>query len=308
MPFTLSHPAAVLPLLRAAGARGPLVASALVAGSMAPDVPFFAESLLPGVYGHGGLTHRWWAVPTLDVAVAGALVAGWHGLLRGPAVALLPERWAGGAEALTARRAGGARGLGDAGTAGATVRGAAWFAASAAIGAATHVGWDAFTHGDRLGTRLLPVLDRPVAGVPLYEALQYGSSALALVALGGWAARAVWAVEPVRPAVRLTPRARRAAVALLGAATAAGVLHRLSPLRRNLVPEVCFGAGAGLAVGAVGYAAVLAAARRLRGGRPDAPGEAPRGAAAKARQAGRAGRADQAGQARRVRQAERSSA
>ncbi|MFJ6623278.1 DUF4184 family protein [Kitasatospora sp. NPDC091335] len=263
MPFTLSHPAAVLPLLRAAGARGPLVASALVAGSMAPDVPFFAESLLPGVYGHGGLTHRWWAVPTLDVAIAGALVAGWHGLLRGPVVALLPERWAGGAEALTARRAGV--------TGGSAGSGAAWFAASAAIGAATHVGWDAFTHGDRLGVRLLPVLDRPVAGVPLYEALQYGSSALALAAMGGWAARAVRAVEPVRPAVRLAPRARWTAVAVLGAATAAGVAHRVAPLRRNLVPEVCFGAGAGLAVGAVGYAAVVAAARRLRGGRPAAP-------------------------------------
>ncbi|MFE4356827.1 DUF4184 family protein [Kitasatospora sp. NPDC056800] len=280
MPFTLSHPAAVLPLLRAAGARGPLVASALVAGSMAPDVPFFAESLLPGVYGQGGLTHRWWAVPTVDVAIAGALVAGWHGLLRGPLVALLPERWAGGAEALTVRRAGDAAGPADAGTVG----GAAWFAASAAIGAATHVGWDAFTHGGRLGVRLLPVLDRPVAGVPLYEALQYGSSALALAALGGWAARAVRAVEPVRPAVRLAPRARRAAVATLGAATAAGVLHRLAPLRRNLVPEVCFGAGAGLAVGAVGYAAVLAAARRLRGGRPDVLREEPRDVAAKVRQ------------------------
>ncbi|MFF2080722.1 DUF4184 family protein [Kitasatospora sp. NPDC058162] len=259
MPFTLSHPAAVLPLLRAAGRRGPLVASALVAGSMAPDVPFFAESLLPGVYRHGGLTHAWWAVPTLDVAIAGALVAGWHGLLRAPLVGLLPERWAGGAEALTVRPVGGAG-----------VRGAdaAWFLASAAVGAFTHVGWDAFTHGGRLGVRLLPVLDRTVAGVPVYEALQYGSSALALAAMGGWAARAVRAVEPVRPAVRLAPRTRRTATAVLAAATAAGVLHRLSPLRRNLVPEVCFGAGAGLAVGAVGYAAVVAAARRRRGGRP----------------------------------------
>ncbi|MFI2612192.1 DUF4184 family protein [Kitasatospora sp. NPDC018619] len=295
MPFTLSHPAAVLPLLRAAGARGPLVASALVAGSMAPDVPFFAESLLPGVYGHGGLTHRWWAVPTLDVAIAGALVGGWHGLLRAPVVALLPERWAGGAEALTARRSGGARGAAGAGTgaaapgraAGGTLAGAAWFAASAALGAATHVGWDAFTHGGRLGTRLLPVLDRPVVGVPLYEVVQYGSSALALALLGGWAARAVRAAQPVRPAVRLAPRARRAAVAVLGAATAAGVLHRLSPLRRNPVPEVCFGAGAGLAAGAVGYAVVLAAARRLRGGRPDARRETRRDAVATVRQAER---------------------
>ena len=35
MPFTGSHPAAVLPLLRTS-----LPASALVAGSLAPDVPF----------------------------------------------------------------------------------------------------------------------------------------------------------------------------------------------------------------------------------------------------------------------------
>ncbi|SOB80267.1 DUF4184 family protein [Streptomyces sp. 1331.2] len=299
MPFTLSHPAAVLPLLRRAGERGPLVASALVAGSMAPDVPFFAESLLPGVYGHGGLTHRWWAVPTLDVVIAGALVAGWHGLLRGPLVALLPERWSGGAEALTVRRAGSGGGTGAS---------VAWFAASAAIGAATHVGWDAFTHGGRLGVRLLPVLDREVAGVPLYESLQYGSSALALAAMGGWAARAVGAVEPVRPTVRLAPRTRRAAVAVLGAATAAGVLHRLSPLKRNLVPEVCFGAGAGLAVGAVGYAAVVAAARRLRGGRPGAGRNRNAGPGPSGGRAPKVGQDSGVGRASNVRQTERSSA
>ncbi|MEU6239217.1 DUF4184 family protein [Kitasatospora sp. NPDC047058] len=262
MPFTLSHPAAVLPLLRAAGARGPLVASALVAGSMAPDVPFFAESLLSGVYGQGGLTHRWWAVPTVDVALAGVLVAGWHGLLRGPLVALLPGRWAGAAEALTVRPAGGGAG---------GARAAAWFAASAAVGAATHVGWDAFTHEGRLGVRLLPVLERTVAGLPLYTVLQYGSSALALAALAGWAARAARAAEPVRPAVVLPVGLRRAVVAALGAATAAGVVHRLTPLRRNLIPEFCFGAGAGLTVGAVGYALAHAAAVRLgrrRGTRP----------------------------------------
>ncbi|WP_395293291.1 DUF4184 family protein [Kitasatospora hibisci] len=262
MPFTLSHPAAVLPLLRAAGRRGPLVASALVAGSMAPDVPFFAESLLPGVYEQGGLTHRWWAVPTVDVAIAGALVAGWHGLLRGPLVGLLPERWAGAAEALTARRPGGA-GAGRPGGGSGTGAAAAWFTASAAVGAATHVGWDAFTHEGRFGVALVPVLERKVAGLPLYTVLQYGTSALALAALAGWASRAAREVEPVRPAVALPSGVRRAAVAALGAATAAGVVHRLVPLRRNLIPEFCFGAGAGLAVGAAGYALVHAAAVRL---------------------------------------------
>ncbi|WP_327683148.1 DUF4184 family protein [Kitasatospora sp. NBC_00458] len=264
MPFTLSHPAAVLPLLRAAGERGPLVASALVAGSLAPDVPFFAESLLPGAYRQGRLTHRWWAVPTVDVAVAAALVAGWHGLVRGPLVALLPERWAGAAEALTVRR--GRRGPARGGTLrGVSPADAAWFAASAALGAASHVGWDAFTHEGRLGARLLPALERPVAGgPPLYTVLQYGTSAPALAAVAGYAVRAARVLEPVRPAVVLSDRARRCAVAGLAAATAAGVVHRLVPLRRRLIPEVCFGAGAGLTAGAVGYALVRAAGVGLR--------------------------------------------
>ncbi|MFE6751192.1 DUF4184 family protein [Kitasatospora purpeofusca] len=266
MPFTLSHPAAVLPLLRLAGERGPLVASALVAGSMAPDVPFFAESLLPGVYRYGGVTHRWWGVPTVDVALAAGLVAGWHGLVRGPLVALLPPPWSGAAEALTVRRAGRGRPTGA---------DLAWFAASAAVGAASHVGWDAFTHHDRAGVRLFPVLERPVAGgPPLCEVLQYGTSAPALAAVAGYAVRAARSVEPARPAVELSGRARRAGAAVLGAATAAGVVHRLVPLRRGLVGELCFGAGAGLAVGAVGWALARAAVTGVRGGADRAAGAA----------------------------------
>lgn len=48
MPFTLSHAAAVLPGIRRNGtARGPLFASALVAGSFAPDMTYFAASVRP---------------------------------------------------------------------------------------------------------------------------------------------------------------------------------------------------------------------------------------------------------------------
>ncbi|MGW4894893.1 DUF4184 family protein, partial [Kitasatospora sp. NPDC004240] len=67
---------------------------------------------------------------------------------------------------------------------------------------------------------------------------------------------------PVPSPLVLPSPARRAAGVALGAATAAGVVHRVRPLRRHLVPEVCFGAGAGLALGAVGYAAAV----RLWGG------------------------------------------
>ncbi|WP_371478003.1 DUF4184 family protein [Kitasatospora sp. NBC_00315] len=252
MPFTVSHAAAVLPLLDGVRARGPLVASALVAGSMAPDVPFFAASLLPGVYRLGGPTHRWWAVATVDVALAAGLVAAWHGLLRGPLVALLPPGAARAAEAASVRTGHGP-----------SARRAGWFAVSAALGAATHVGWDGFTHEGRCGVRLLPVLDRRVAGLPLYGVLQHGCSVAGLGWLTRYAVRAAGRLEPVRPSVELPRGWRPAVAALLGAATAAGAAQRLARRERNPVNELCFGAGAGLAAGAVGYAT----AARLRGRR-----------------------------------------
>ena len=56
MPFTASHAAAVLPLLRT-----PLPASALGIGGMAPDFPFF----LP--FGPGIRTHTAAAIVTRDL-------------------------------------------------------------------------------------------------------------------------------------------------------------------------------------------------------------------------------------------------
>ncbi|GAA0702093.1 hypothetical protein GCM10010193_66120 [Kitasatospora atroaurantiaca] len=243
MPFTLSHPAAVLPLLRGAAGRGPLIASALVAGAMAPDLPYFADSLLPGSYRHGAVTHRWWAVPTVDVAIAGGLVAAWHGWVRAPLLALLPGRWAAAAEAVTAPS-----GRGDGSP--------AWFAVSAAVGAATHVGWDSFTHEDRAGVRAFPVLNRPLAGVPLHTVLQYASSAVALGYVARYAVRVAAEADTARPpgTHRPHPAVRRAGVAAMAGATAAGAAHRLTRSDRERIAEFCFGGGAGLAVGAVAYA------------------------------------------------------
>lgn len=274
MPFTLSHPAAVLPLVPGGRARGPLVAAALVAGSLAPDVPFFADSLVHGAFRFGAVTHSLPGVATVDVAIAGALAAGWHRLLREPLVALLPGRWGDAADALTAP-AGRERGAADAG----------WFAVSAAAGAATHVVWDAFTHGGRWGVRLLPVLDRTVLGHPLYYGLQFGTSVLGLGVLAAYTARALRAAAPAGPArrMRLSGRTRAAVAAAVGAAAAAGVVARLArwedgPLGEasvfDLIPAVAFGGGAGAAAGLTGYAAlarVIFAAPR-RGNRTVRPG------------------------------------
>ncbi|MFD8599592.1 DUF4184 family protein [Kitasatospora sp. NPDC059646] len=219
MPFTLSHAAAALPVLRRARRRGALVAAGLVAGSMAPDVPFFAESVLPGAYRHGALTHRWWAAGTVDVAIGAGLVAGWYGMWRRPLAAAVPGAWTEVAPA-------GRPGAGE----------LALTAAALAAGAAGHLGWDAFTHHGRAGVRALPMLERRVAGVPLYTGLQYGSSLLGLAALARYAG-------PWRAADRRV-------AALLAAAVLAGAAERVRRGERGAVDEACFGGGAGLAVGA----------------------------------------------------------
>jgi hypothetical protein len=88
------------------------------------------------------------------------------------------------------------------------------------IGAATHVGWDAFTHEGRWGMRLLPWLDATaltIAGyaIPGYKVFQYGSTAVGLPLLAAMAV--AWlSRQPPAPLESLpsVPRAVRAAIVL----------------------------------------------------------------------------------------------
>ncbi|MER5365025.1 DUF4184 family protein [Streptomyces sp. NPDC002722] len=270
MPFTLSHAAAVLPGMRRDGtARGPLFASALVAGSFAPDMTYYADTAIPGAMEFGQVTHSVWGVFTVDVLITAAVVALWL-LLREPLVALLPAGWQGRVHAFVRGRRG-APGVREAGG----------FVVSAMTGAATHVVWDAFTHHDRWGVRLVPVLDGSVGGFPVFQLVQYGSSAVALAVLARFTASGLRATgaRPVPPSVPvLDRRGRWAAGALLGVCALLGIVHRCArwyayfghidtPL--DIIPTACFGAGAGLAVGLVLYGVWMRL--RTRRPRPAAP-------------------------------------
>ncbi|MFF2326022.1 MULTISPECIES: DUF4184 family protein [unclassified Streptomyces] len=273
MPFTLSHAAAVLPgMLRNGTARGPLFASALVAGSFAPDLTYYADTAIPGAMEFGQVTHSVWGVFTVDVLIT-AMAAGLWLLLREPLVALLPTAWQGRVHTFVRGRphppVRGAR----------KVRDGAWFALSAIIGATTHVVWDAFTHHDRWGVRWVPVLDGSAGGIPVFQWVQYGSSALALSVLAVFTASGLrrTGARPVPPSVPvLDRRGRWSAGALLGVCVLLGVAHRCArwyayvghidtPL--DIIPTICFGAGAGLAAGLVLYGAWV----RLRRPRAAAP-------------------------------------
>jgi hypothetical protein len=132
VPVTLAHPAAVLPL-RALG----LPLSALVIGSMAPDLPVFSRS-----WGFYDFTHSAAGVVTVDLAVTLLLLVLW-------------DRW--GRDALVDTSPALAR---DRLPRHARLSRRSWLLAplAAVVGSITHVVWDAFTHAGRWGVRMVPWL------------------------------------------------------------------------------------------------------------------------------------------------------
>ncbi|MER5782332.1 DUF4184 family protein [Streptomyces mobaraensis] len=216
LPFTLSHPAAVLPLL-----RRPFVPAALVAGAVAPDAPYF-----PAAVGISARSGQDWYGPLLNatethsfadglpvsLSFAVVLLAAYR-MLRAPITALLPP---------------GLRLPGPPPTAGlpAKARHGMWLLISALIGIASHLAWDSFTHGNGFLVMRLETLRAPaVGGLSVARVLQYTSTVLGLAALG----RHLWRRrDRLRPragtdaVTRLTPLTRWGVVILLGAAPMLG--------------------------------------------------------------------------------------
>ncbi|MFF0268842.1 DUF4184 family protein [Kribbella sp. NPDC004536] len=162
MPFTLAHPAAVLPLV-----RRPFVASALVAGAVAPDL-LYVDVLyrLATRYINGNftltLTHSFMSAFWLDPLLALLLVAVFNIVLKRPLIALAPPPLA---ARLPARKG---------------FPNVVWLVVSAVIGSLTHVVWDSFTHGDGYFVREIPGL------ADVNRPLQYVST------VGGCLVLAVW--------------------------------------------------------------------------------------------------------------------
>lgn len=214
MPFTLAHPAAVLPL-----ARRPLVPAALVAGALAPDVPYFLP--LPRSAGswyepfvNATTTHAWPGALTVAVPSAALLLGLWW-LVHAPLRALVAS---GPGEPGERRERGGA-GAPPGAASGFTSRAAAWLVVSLVLGVLTHVVWDAFTHGDGALVQRVAWLREPlVSGVPAARVLQHLSTAAGLLVLALWAGRRLlaWRRAGGRPVLG------RLQVVGVGAVVAAG--------------------------------------------------------------------------------------
>jgi len=194
MPYTLAHPAAVLPLRSAS--RRYLALAPLAIGATMPDVQYFIRLSAEGHFTH-----------TLPGLLLVCLPVGWLVLLlfdrfgRAGVAALLPSQWR--LPAAPASRP-------------------FWLTSVALFaGSVTHVVWDAFTHDYGLFVRAWPALKSPVIasvpGLPWYSALQLGSTIFGMLAL----AAAVWPWVRAQPSVEMPQLVVRMSAVLSALAIAA---------------------------------------------------------------------------------------
>jgi hypothetical protein len=218
VPFTPSHAAAVLPLLRIRVGGKALPPSALVCGSLAPDVPYYVPTPLGGMS-----THSIGAAIGVDVLLAAGVWLLWHGLLARPALAGAPRE-------VRARLRGVPIGLRT------QVRGPAEIVAlyvAFSLGAVTHVVWDSFTHPHRWGTDHIDALNDVYLDRPLSHWAQLASTALGALALCAYGF-VRWRARSGTDAIALKPLGAGAVAAWLGVAAAAcagavaGVLEQRS--------------------------------------------------------------------------------
>lgn len=87
MPFTLAHPAAVIPLIRLL--QGRAVLSAMVIGSMVPDAANWIPGGIPRAATHSLPSLLWFSLPVGLVAFGL-----FHAWLKPAWIALLPQSWA----------------------------------------------------------------------------------------------------------------------------------------------------------------------------------------------------------------------
>jgi hypothetical protein len=199
MPFTFSHPAIVVPLAK----RG-LPLSALVVGSMSPDLPYF---VIPS--GKSNFSHSLPGVFLLDIPLGLVVLWVFHAFLKYPALSLLPRSHRGRLAPIAAQPR-------------LTPHLFALVLLGVIIGTWSHLLWDLATHYygwnwfmerggwvsylSRLSwlSAIFPnfhdlFFDTPLGKIFFFDILQYGNSAVGLGLLFYWYERWFNSALPASP-------------------------------------------------------------------------------------------------------------
>jgi len=231
MPFTASHPAAVVFL-----ARWGLPGSALVIGSIAPDLTQMLP--IPAIV---HLAHTAPGLVTVDLGIGLVGFVLWQALFAPVVVAAAPR-------ALRAR-------LPDRAPAGLRFHFGRWDRAALAIaalliGALTHLVWDSFTHDWMWGHAYIPWLAMRQGPLMGWEWVQHLSDIAGLAIVAGWV-MVWWRRAPERPGTTAMALPYRALAWLAVLCPAAiGFLYWL--LQGSVYLAITRGAG----LGAIGLTAM----------------------------------------------------
>jgi hypothetical protein len=234
-------------------ARSPLVASALVIGSMSPDIPYY----LP-VFVGSEATHSPVGVVSIDVLLSLVTFMAWHGFLTRAAIDVAPAGVRGRipSQAVHPLR-----------TRLSSLRQVLLVLLSTSVGAATHVVWDSFTHAGGWGTTHVAWLAEQHGLLPGYGWAQYGGGVFGALVIALWLAH-WWCSTPAAPSSsRLQPMvAARAWLSVLAAGAAGAAFGSLGPITLSEGPDlgsaVFFAATRGIALAAL-VAVLLAASWHL---------------------------------------------
>ena len=162
MPLTISHPIATAPIWHASGRK--LDLSALVIGSMSPDIPYFIH--LHPVYAPG---HSLTGIFIYCLPSSLVLFFLWKTVIRIPIFNLL------GTETQTLETA-----------TGFSISYLLQLVIAIVIGALTHVLWDASSHDNGWFVLHLSWLRQTVFGLPFYKWNQYAGGILGLLGIIFW--------------------------------------------------------------------------------------------------------------------------
>ncbi|OCB78484.1 DUF4184 family protein [Flavobacterium crassostreae] len=163
MPFTFSHPAIVLPFFK----KKYCSATALVVGSMSPDLEYFFRMKM-----HSQWSHTFLGIFLIDFPLGFLVIFAFHEIIKKPLINHLPFCISGRLQLLKNKN---------------------WMTyfrrhvfiviSSFFLGAVSHIFWDSMTHWDGYLVQKIPFLNNSFFSFPVYTIAQHGSSMLGLILL-----------------------------------------------------------------------------------------------------------------------------
>lgn len=235
MPFTFSHPAAVVPLARS------LPASALIIGSIVPDLGYYVPLPWDALWMHTPA-----GSVKADLACGIAAYALWWWVVVPAGAEILPAAWR--RRITTSRPQLGARRMIAVVTA-------------LYVGTLTHIVWDAMTHDWMWGPAHLPWLNRQWGPLPIYDWLQSISSVGGLVIVFLW--WRTWWKRPPSPepiAGALPVRTRCLSWTVIATSAICGCVSGVATADEGRLVDIAFTAYTrGITGMLVGFAMVCAA-------------------------------------------------